>query len=66
MAFFLAIVIRHLTGIAGIPLFLCFNGIITCRRGRVFFLFKPLPFLFFAIGLGGLIGTGQSGGLAID
>ena len=66
MALLLAIVTSHLTGIARSPLFLTLNGIVSCCQGGGFFLFEPFPLLLFANGLGGRIGMGRSGGLAID
>ena len=65
VAFFLAIVASHLTGIARGPLLLTLNGIVSCHWGGVFFLSESFLLLFFAIGLGKLIRTGQSGGFAI-
>ena len=65
MALLVAIVASHLTGIAGGTLLLTLNGIVSYCLGGVFFLFCDTPASFFAIGLGKLIETGRSGGLAV-
>ena len=65
MAFYLAIVISHLTGIIGSLLLLILNGIVSCRRSEVPF-FKLFSLFVHAIGLDGLIGMRRSGGLAVD
>ena len=66
MAFFLAIVASHLTGIVGGPVLLTFNSIVFCCQGGFFFLFKLLPPLLLVIGLDGLIGTGRRRGFAVS
>ena len=65
MAFFLVIVVSHLTGIAGGPLLFTLNSIVSYCQGGVLFLFEALALLLFAIKLGGLIGMGQSGVLPL-